>query len=367
MPTITPQIVIVTASVVTAPQVSTLQQSGAIVSVGGSTLATNAYQYCGNLAAVTAILGSSGNHVELLAMATTFFAQGSAAGLYVLELGTVGSSAAGITALGNWITANSSPQIFYAYLVPATWDVDGAAALNTLAATYSSPTGKTYFFVTTTAGTMSAYAATTKAVIALVNSPTAAGTEFQAAALFYQWLANDPGAATPAAPMDFRFVFGVTPWVFTNNRATIQSIISAYVNLILTGAEGGISTALLRNGTTMDGNQAMFWYAVDWILINADEDLAAAVINGSNTNPPLYYNQAGINTLLSVARVIATASISFGLCLSATVTAVPFSTYVAANPSDYAAGVYKGFACTATPQNGFRQITFNLTATQFAA
>ena len=362
MPTITPQIVVVSATVTTAPTASTLQQSGALVSFGGTTLTTNTYQYCGNLAAVTAILSSAGNYVELTHMATTFFAQGGAVGVYVLELGVQASVPTQITDLTTWITGN--PNVFYAYLVPAAWDTANAATVNTAAANYSSATGKTYFFVTTTSTNVSDY--TNKAIIATVPSPTAASTEFQAAALFYQWLANNPQLAAPAAPMNFRFVYGVTPWVLTGNATTINTVLSAYGNLILTGAEGGISTSTLRNGTTADGNQAMFWYAVDWILINADLRLANAIINGSNSNPPIVYNQLGINYLLGVLQNLGTPGIANGLLLSAVFTATSFAAFTTANPSDYAAGVYQGFSCVATPQLGFTQIEFFLNATTFA-
>jgi hypothetical protein len=199
-----------------------------------------------------------------------------------------------------------------------------------------------------------------------VTSPTAASTEFQAAALFYQWLSNNPSIASPSPPMNFRFVYGVTPWSLTNNSTTISDILTVGGNIILSGAEGGISTATIRNGTTMDGNQAMFWYAVDWVQIQAKLQLANAIINGSNSIPPLYYNQPGINTLLAVLENIGAAGVSFGLLLNATFTATPFYTYTQANPSNYAAGIYDGFTCVATPKLGFAQITFNLDATTFA-
>jgi len=359
---ITPQIVTVSATVVTAPAPSTLQQSGALVSYGGSTLSTGTYQYCGNAAAVTAILSSAGNYVELGKMSTTFFAQGSAVGVYVLELGVQASVPTQITLLGTWVTAN--PNVFYAYLVPAAWDTSNSAGVQTMAANYASPTSKTYFFVTASSANIAAYLA--KSIFATVPSPTAAGTEFQAAAPFYQWLANNPSLAAPAAPMAFRFVYGVTPWVQTGNSATINTILTAFGNVILTGAEGGISTATLFRGTTADGNQAMFWYSVDWFLINSDLRLANAVINGSNSNPPLLYNQFGINALFTVLQSLGTTGVSLGLALAATFQAIPFSTYVNANPSDYAAGKYAGFSCSVTPQLGFETITFFLTATTFA-
>lgn len=363
MPTITSTIVNVNATVTSAPTPSQYQQSGALVSVGGSTLTTDTYQYCGTLAEVEALLSGGGNHSEVQDMATTFFAEGSAVGVYVLELGTQGSGSAAITALGAWITAN--PGIFYAYLTPATWDAEGAQ-LDALAADYSSATGKTYFFVTTTSGTISAYAGT-KSVFATVPSPTAAGTEFQAAAMFYQWLSNNPSVTNQAPPMAFRYLYGVTPWALTGNQTTINTILTDHGNIVLTGAEGGISTACIFRGTTMDGNQAMFWYAVDWMQVQAKQQLAAAIINGSNSQPPLYYNQGGINQLLAVINEIGTTGISFGLLLSAVANAVSFVAYTTQNPSDYAAGIYNGFSATVTPQNGFQSITFNLDATQFVS
>lgn len=361
---VTSTIVNVSATVTAAPAASTLQQSGALVSVGGTTLPTNGYQYCGNLAAVEALLSVTGNHAELSNMATTFFAQGGAVGVYVLELGTQVSGADAINALEAWIAAN--PGVFYAYLTPATWDAEGAQ-LNTLAAIYSSATGKTYFFVTSTQGTLSAYAVTTKAIVATVPSPTAAAAEFQAAALFYQFLATHPSAVSPAAPMGYRFLYGVTPWVPANNQPAINQILSAYGNIVLTGAEGGISTACLFKGTTMDGQQIMWWYGIDWLLLNAKIDIANAVINAANSSNPIYYRQSGINRLLAVIQDLCTDAVSFGLCESATPSATPFTDYVKAHPADYSAGNYNGFSCTATGQNGFLTITFNLDATQFAA
>ncbi len=369
----TTDIVTVNAQVTPAPEPSLLQQSGALVSVGGTTLTTGTYLYCSDLAAVTAVLSALGNYAELTKMATTYFAQGSAVGVYILELGVQAAVADGISALQTWIT--TTPNQFYAYLCPASWDGVGAT-LNTMAANYSSPTGRTYFFVTTTAATMAAYVSTTKAIFALVPSPTAASTEFQCAAPFYAFLANDPNVGSPAAPMAYRYLYGVTPWVENGNATSIGTILTAFVNIIGTGAEGGISTAILFKGTTMDGNQLMAWYAIDWVQIQAKQQLAAAIINGSNSNPPLYYSQAGINALLAVLTGIGSDAVSSGLLASQVpstslpngspaFTAVSFATYTTQNPTAYAAGSYGGFSATVTAQNGFLTITFNLDAVSF--
>jgi hypothetical protein len=365
--TITPTIVVVEATVTVAPAPSVYQQSGALVSVGGTTLTENTYQYCSSLSAVQALLSVTGNYVEVGNMATSFFAQqsitGATIGVYVLELGTQGSGSAAITALDNWDTAN--PSVFYSYLIPATWDAEGSQ-LNTWAETFASPSGKKYVFPTTTEATISAYA-NTKSLITTVPSPTAASTEFQAAGAFYQWLVNNPSAGTPVPPMGFRYLYGFTPWPTVNNGTTIQEILTAYGNIVLTGAEGGITNSCLFEGTTMDGQQAGFWYAADWLQIQAKLQLANAIINASNSLNPIYYNQAGINRLLTIIQDICNDGISYGLFLSAVPAAIPFATYVAANPGQYDEGIYNGFSCQATPQTGFLQIQFSVNFSSFAA
>lgn len=432
----TPQIVNLNTSVTAAPQPITVQQTGAIPSTGGTTLTTNAKQYCATLAQVTAILaaplplaslswaagtvtattaaaiglatgetftvviagaapaGFNGTYVAtvtgaetftyaiasnpgtetapgtytppdagfLIDTATTWFAQGNQVGITVVELGAQASNAAAITALQTWITNYDNPQAIYSWLTPGSWDVDQSAALNTLAGNYSSATGCRYFFVTTTQAHLSAY--TSKAVFAVVPSPTQAVAEHQAAAFMYQWNVNNPGPANQLAPMSFRFLLGITPWSQSGNSAAINSILSANGNLALVAAEGGLSNIALYDGMTMDGNQASAWYGIDWVQLQAKQALAAAVINGSNQQPPLLYDQHGINTLQQVAQRIANNAVAYGCANTAVVSAVPFSTYIAQNPNDYGNGIYNGLSCTMTAQNGFLSITFNLAAVQ---
>jgi hypothetical protein len=173
--------------------------------------------------------------------------------------------------------------------------------------------------------------------------------------------------------MAFRFVYGVTPWALiassgTSNVATINTILSAYSNLYITGAEGQISSSMIEYGTTMDGNQMMFWWAVDYLAINSHIALANAVINGSQPGQanPLVYNQFGINTLLSVLNALGATGVAELIFLTYAFTATPFITYTNANPANYAAGVYGGFQGNVTPQLGFEKITFNVAATTFA-
>ncbi len=299
---------------------------------------------------------------ELQAMVDTFFAQGNSQAVYVLELGP-GTTAAGVTALGTYLANPTVP--FYAYLIPMTWDTEATAP--TLFRQYDGTTKKTYFYVTTTVETYSSWISIpTKAVALMLQSPLAPSLEFSAASWMYQALSSNPNLTSLVPPMSNRYVTDVTPYTLSN--ADQVTYAAAGLNWIGTGAEGGINNTLLVNAVMGDLQPWNYWYSVDWVIINVAQALAAAVINGSNsTINPLYYNQSGINRLQKTAQAIMNSGVSFGLILGpVTVTAVDFTTYVAANPNDYAQGKYGGLACTFTPQLGFRQITINLTVTDIA-
>lgn len=103
---------------------------------------------------------------ELNQMVTTFFAQGTAQAVWVLELG-VGSVNAGVSFLNSWITAN--PNIFYSYLVPRSWD--GNANYIAGLANYDATTTKTYFFTTTTLQNWHLYPDTLKCCLTMIEAP----------------------------------------------------------------------------------------------------------------------------------------------------------------------------------------------------
>lgn len=357
--TITQRIVRENVTVQFAPSPSTLQQSGALVSVGGTTLTVGSYQFFSSLSAVQGVLSTAGNFTEVGNMATTFFAQGNAIGVYVLELGVIAAPTDGPPELQTWITGN--PGIFYAYLTPADWD---GTAMDTLAGNNSSDTAKTYFIQSTTSSTISAYSVN-KALITFAPAPSAASSEFGASAILYNLLVNQPSTANPLAPLSYRYVYGVTPWPQTGSNTDIDILLTANGNLFMTGAEGGLSNVSLFKGLTMDGIQISNWYGVDWFQIQSHELLANAVINGSNEIPPLLYDQNGINRLEAVAQDVLDSAVSFGTLQSGTVTATPFNTYIKNNPSDYQAGNYNGLLASVTAQNGFLTITFNITVSEF--
>ena len=321
---------------------------------------------------------------ELLAMATTFFAQGSQLSVSVLELG-LGTPATGVTDLTAFVTAN--PGTFYSYLVPRAWD--GESTFHTYLATFDSTTAKTYSHVTTTTSTYSPYT-THKAAVPYVEAPAIPLTEFSAAAGFWVSLHYVPSGTNRVTPFAFSFLFGVTAYPTVGNSALLATLKAAFINYVGTGAEGGLTNTILFWGTNGDGRDFSYWYSVDWIQLNLDLNVSNAVINGSN-NPinPLYYNQDGINRLQDVAVATIQTAITDGMATGGVVrtqldpttfgnqtdagtftgnnvvNAIPFLTYLTANPNDYKTGLYAGFAVIYIPARGFEAIIFNVNVTDF--
>ena len=327
---------------------------------------------------------------ELVAQVTTFFAQGAQQAIYVLELG-LDQPAAGVTALTAYIAANQINGYgpFYWYWVPRTWAAE--ATFIAFVGTFGTLTSKTYFAITTTSGQFAAYA-NKKAAFTMIEAPGIPVTEFTIGAPLYKALNYKPTATNKVTPFCYSDLFGVTQYPQPNNTTNINTWLAAFTNLVLNGAEGGLTDTILRNGTMMDGKDFTYWYAVDWLQINVDRDVSAAVINGSN-NPqnPLYYNQAGIDRLQAVIVNTITRGVQAGMILGAPVqvsmspsefaaaiaagtfavqtpiNAWNFRDYSIANPNDFAQGLYTGFSIAFTPNRGFSQIIISVNVSNFVA
>lgn len=458
----TNSIVNVNVSVVSAPAPSTLQNTGAIISVGGTTTAQGVSTLLTSASSLTPILkvaaaltslawasnvvtatttvphgitiaqtllvtiagatpaGYNGTFVatstgantftyplsvnpgsetvpgtwipqsatQLNQAVTTFFAQGSSQAVYVLELG-LSSPTTAVGQLVTWIAA--SAPFYYAFLVPREWDTN--SAFLSLLGSWETNTSKLYFFITTTISTYTTYTAAMKDAFLMVEAPSIGATEFSCAAPFFDFISQQPAPTNKVPPFSYQYLFGVTPYPTVSNAALFASLKAANVNWVGTGAEGGISTAILFYGTTADGKDALkWWYGIDWVQINADLKLSNYIIQESNDKiNTLYYNQPGINRLQGVCASLMNTGISDGIVLGPVVltaldqqtfinnvnngvyanqtpiNAVPFNTYTAANPSDYGNEVYNGLTVAMVPQLGFKQITFNLSVSNFVA
>jgi hypothetical protein len=298
---------------------------------------------------------------DLVLAVNTFFAQGNSVGVYVLELGYLKDVVADeVAALKTYI--EEPVKQFYAYLVPATWDLD--PDFITLAKLYAADEAKQYFFVLTATPNDTNYLNPYAAIksISAVNDDTYPETN-AAAAVMWNLVSASPSEVNKVPPMAFRYLLAVNA---NKSKASIQSTMAKQnINYVDTGAEGGIANTILVKGVFCDGNDMTYWYSVDWVQINVDMQLANAVINGSN-NPinPLYYDQDGIDRLQLVAQGVFNTGTSYGLVNGAApVNAIPFKTYVKNNPNDYGIGRYAGLSATYTPMRGFVEIIFNINVT----
>lgn len=364
-------IVTVNVSRTLAPAPAMFQRRGAIVSVGGTTLAPGYTQILLESQDLTGILKPAGaGVVELQAAGDTYFAQGSSVAVYVLELGPSDTPAAGVAALKAYLQENV--KTFYGYLVPHAWAEE--PTYKDLVKLYTANTAMQYFFTTITSddftqsqtGLVQPFA-NIKSVVPFIESeaPALSTDEFSVAAMFFKALSYNPSTVNKITPMAFSFLQDVTVGSWSSSLLTAFN--SGSVNYADTGAEGGVSDTILKFGTTADGRDYTYWYAVDWAQINVKMDLANEIINGSN-NPlnPLYYDQDGINRLRIRAQQTFNRGITYGLFQGPiTVNAVDFLTYTSDNPSDYPEGIYNGLSVTVIPKRGFRSITFNLNVSDF--
>lgn len=324
----------------------------------------------------------------LTQMANTFFAQSGAPSpisVYVLELGA-GTPAQGVTYLTSWIAAN--PNVIYAYLTQRSWASE--ATYLTFVAGFEALTSKTYFFTTMTLSNYTSFTAQMKCVLGLIEAPGLPPTEFTLAAPFYVLLNYNPSSTNRVTPFQFSFLYGVTQYPIVGNSALLATLKAAFVNLALSGSEGGLSNTILKWGTMMDGNVLNYWYAIDWVNINGSQAVANAVIEGSNNSlAPLYYNQTGINQLQRVLASVLGQGVAAGILLGqvtllgldapvfsdnvaaldyaglTAINAVPFILYTNENPTAYKAGSYGGLQVAMTPQLGFSQIIINIDVVTF--
>lgn len=321
---------------------------------------------------------------ELLAAITTYFSQGATNAVYILELGE-GDAATGVVALNTYINAQPT-QPFYRYLVPRNW-ADETTFL-TFGAQFAANNKKTYFHVSATPANYTNFTSLMKWAIVYIDAPGIPATELGAAWPFYALLNYKPAPTNKVTPLAFAYGFGVTPYPVAGNNTLFVAFKAAHVNWAGTGAEAQLSNVILFYGTTMDGRDGSFWYGVDWVQINIDISVSAAVIQGSN-DPinPLYYDQPGIDRLQQVGFRTLGQAVSYGM-LNGTVkataldsvtfdnninsgayagqvviNALPFIGYLATNPSDYPAGIYNGFAIVMTMQRGFTSILFTINVT----
>jgi hypothetical protein len=328
---------------------------------------------------------------NLNAQVSTFFRQGTAVGVTVLELGFQTNVGTEVSSFETWLNAN--PATFYAYLTPDYWGTAGnVPTIIPLLQQFAAPNSMQYFFLTLQLTAISLVTNIYKSAVTMIEAPSVAlarqaavpGTyaEFTMAGMFYWAISFKATSVTRVAPMCFKYIYGVTPYPTANNGPTLVSFKTNNVNYIQTGAQGGISNTNVYQGVTEDGNDYFnWWWTIDWVQINVNLNLSNAIINGAN-NPlaPLYYDQLGINFLEGVLAATMNSASQFGMVNGVivqtqyiqsdlalqislgtfagqcNVNAVPFLPYSLQNPGDYPKGEYDGLSTLFIPARGFVHI-----------
>lgn len=207
---------------------------------------------------------------ELTSQAATFFAQGAQQIVYVLELGAVATSAA-VTVLADFIAA--SPQFFYSYLTPRSWD--GDATFLTFLAGFEATTSKTYFFVTTNLQNYGVYTALMKDVIALVEAPAYRNwaTQTVSAATYSTGLATvTTGASHSIHPGDTFTISGVLPVGYNGTFIALPGTTGAALVYAVPADPGAYVSGgnlLIQRYASAGVPAAEFTHAADfWVTLN---------------------------------------------------------------------------------------------------
>jgi len=340
--------------------------------------------------------------LQLNAQVATFFRQGTAVGVNILELGYQPLFANEVSALETWLL--QSPGSYYGYLLPDYWADVANLGLNSpvieLFQQYVNPEAMTYFWVTLDdLAAVGLIDNTNKSVIQLMEAPGVQAArnasvpgqfaEFTIAGMFYWAMRFKATAVTRVSPMCFKYIYGVTPYPVPNNGPTLVGFKNNNVNYIQTGAQGGIAYTNVYKGVTADGfDYFNWWWTIDWVQININLNISNAVLNGSNDpTSPLYYNQNGVSQLSQVLASTMTTGNQYGMvngpvvqtslgpsdlsdaidsgtyATVCNVNAVPFATYTALNPADYGTGEYDGLSTLFIPARGFVHILVTVVAT----
>ena len=336
--------------------------------------------------------------VEVQQMATTFFDQGNAISVYVLELGRTSLPDEQVAALEEWLKLN--PRSFYGYLLPRSIGTsdDKIKTFQNLFKQYQSPEAMTYFWMTVDKEQIGYLDKTFKCVIQGVEAPDVLTDlnladpygEFTLATMFYNALIYKPSNSRRVAPMAFKFAYGVTHYPTQNNGPLLKSFKDNATNYISTGAEGGIDFNTIYTGVTKDGMDYFnWWWTIDYVQIQINLDLSNCIINGANDAlAPLYYDQGGIDTLHACLTGTMINARAFGMVVGAIImsgstgdqlaqdiangvydgacntNAVPFIPYAQSNPGDYKIGEYDGLSTLFIPKRGFIHVLVTVAASE---
>jgi hypothetical protein len=303
----------------------------------------------------------------------SFFGRNANGTAYIFETGTVTTIATNIAALATFLS--DGVGLCYHYAVPSTFY--GEATFKTLAALYATDISATYFDVEVTHGTDPAVDAKfvalagLKSIFAIYPSAVAGESASGAMAGIMASTIYDLSSTNKNTMFQYKYCPGVT----------VEDLLSSFKTSLNNSAVNYIGRLISRNvvfnGRFLDNSSWDYWYAWDTIMVSLQIALSTALYNGSNSpSAVIQYNQTGIDKLLSVINgegiagkangtinEFAESMADDGTTMNNTGTfyAVPFYTYIADNPTKYAAEIYDGLSGIIQIGRFYRKVVFNVT------
>jgi len=387
-------IVLVNVTITDRPPPNNLQKKGAIISQLGTTLTAGVPTLINQPSQLTAHLPlvATADSLALVQSVNDYFAMGADTALYILETGIsgtgVGALADNIAYVSGWIAAH--PQTLYAYAVPVGWHLE--TTFLTLVNAYNNfSTTPTIFLATVGHADFATIASNPAHNLALTTNPTETRNTAAMSQLYAITRRSPADNPRSVAPFTMQGMKGAPQFPRLDNDALFQTFENANIGYPISGREAGDPETFLKGGRTTDGKPLDWRYSVDWARINAQQAIAALVINGSKigTLAPLWYNQEGIDRLQAVVLGVGNIGVSARLFAGATelheratydfladvangvyagnvaINAEPLQLYKANNPTHYQQQLYAGLSMSLTPLHGFYTIVFNLNVVNF--
>lgn len=319
------------------------QGIGLILDIGQTTIDVNTIRFV-SPSERDSIFSSPSLESEIYRKLVSFFQNSSSNGVYVLNLGAPSNQGADES---DWTQVfanlnaylNTPKTLPYTVLCPnGFW---GKTAFKTLIDDYDNPTAMLYFLIETTGVSFSSGTWTTyKGIKSLMGIFQPTGKTYSVAGAIHGILCSNKYATVSivnnVTPLEYTQVTGVEQTEGTSdfiNELNTQNIV--YIGA--TAQENTISNAKLA-----DGKQYTYYFNQDYALKKIADWVEVMIYNGSNSQPPLFYNQTGIDTFQQTVEGALDACNAVGTVNSYTVTCVDFQTYIKQFPDDYAAEAYNG-------------------------
>lgn len=283
---------------------------------------------------------------EIYRKLVSFFQNSSGNGVYILNLGSPSNDG---SAEDDWtqIFANlnqylNTPKTLpYTVLVPnGFW---GKTAFKTLLDDYNNPTAMLYFITETTGITFSSGTWQQYGVKSLLGVFQPTGKTYSVAGAVHGILCSSKystiSVVNNVTSLEYTKIVGVEQTEGTSNF--IKELEDN--NVVYIGSTAQETT--ISNAKLADGKPYTYYFNQDYALKKIADWVEVMIYNGSNSQPPLFYNQTGIDTFQQTVEGALDACRTVGSVNSYTVTCTDFQTYIKTFPEDYASEQYNGCNC----------------------